>query len=123
MAIFSDATRHAEPLEVSLHEIAHARAGDKGNHLNICLFAYQEQDYEILVAQVTEDRVRDWFASRRPSKVSRYLLPRLGGMNLVLENVLEGGVNESLNLDMHGKALSFHLLAQTIVVKNELPIT
>ena len=117
MTLISDTAGHSEPLQVSLHEIAHARAGDKGNHLNICLFAYRAQDYEILVEQVTEDRVRQWFASRRPSKVSRYLLPRLGGMNLVLENVLEGGVNESLNLDMHGKSLSFHLLAQTIMVR------
>ena len=44
----------------------------------------------------------------------RYLLPRLDGLNLVLENVLDGGVNDSLNLDMHGKALSFHLLAQRL---------
>jgi hypothetical protein len=31
-------------------------------------------------------------------------------MNFVLEDVLDGGVNDSLNLDMHGKGLSFHLL-------------
>ena len=37
-------------------------------------------------------------------------------MNFVLENVLDGGVNDSLNLDMHGKALSFHLLSQTVQV-------
>jgi hypothetical protein len=42
--------------------------------------------------------------------VKRYLLPRLGAMNFVLDEVLDGGVNDSLNLDMHGKALSFHLL-------------
>jgi hypothetical protein len=31
-------------------------------------------------------------------------------MNFVLDDVLDGGVNDSLNLDMHGKGLSFHLL-------------
>ena len=31
-------------------------------------------------------------------------------------DVLDGGVNDSLNLDMHGKALSFHLLAITVQV-------
>jgi hypothetical protein len=35
-------------------------------------------------------------------------------MNFVLDEVLDGGVNDSLNLDMHGKALSFHLLAMRI---------
>jgi hypothetical protein len=34
---------------VLLHAIAHARAGDKGNHSNICLFAYRPEDYPILV--------------------------------------------------------------------------
>ncbi len=99
-----------------LHALAHARAGDKGNHSNISLFAYRDEDYALLVAQVTEARVAQWFAARRPTSVRRYLLPNLGGLNLVLENVLDGGVNDSLNLDMHGKALSFHLLMQGIEV-------
>lgn len=99
---------------VMLHDIAHARAGDKGNHLNISLFAYQPQDYDLLVQQVTEARVMQHFASRNPTSVTRYLLPRLGGMNFVLENVLDGGVNDSLNLDSHGKTLSFHLLTLAI---------
>ena len=99
-----------------LHAIAHARAGDKGNHSNIALFAYRAEDYPILVEQVVEARVAEWFAARRPTAVRRYLLPRLCGVNLVLENVLDGGVNDSLNLDMHGKALSFHLLKQAVAV-------
>ena len=35
-------------------------------------------------------------------------------MNFVLDDVLDGGVNDSLDLDMHGKALSFHLLTITV---------
>ena len=31
-------------------------------------------------------------------------------MNFVLDGVLDGGVNDALNLDSHGKALSFLLL-------------
>lgn len=101
---------------IRLHAIAHARTGDKGNHSNISLFAYRVEDYALLVAQVTEARVAEWFAARRPTAVRRYLLPNLAGMNFVLENVLDGGVNDSLNLDMHGKALSFHLLGQYVPV-------
>ena len=99
-----------------LHALAHARAGDKGNHSNISLFAYKPEHYELLVAQVTEDRVANLFATRNPTRVSRYLLPRLQGMNFVLENVLDGGVNDSLNLDMHGKCLSSLLLTLPIEV-------
>lgn len=103
----------------TLHDIAHARAGDKGNHSNICVFAYQPQDFELLVAELTEERVARLFAARRPTAVRRYLLPRLAGMNFVLENVLDGGVNDSLNLDMHGKTLSFHLLSLPISHRTE----
>lgn len=100
--------------QVPLHDLCHGRAGDKGDTLNISLIAYREQDWPLLVEQVTAERVRAHFAQRRPTAVRRYLLPRLCAMNFVLEGVLDGGVNDSLNLDMHGKALSFHLLAMTI---------
>ena len=97
-----------------LHDLAHARAGDKGNTLNIGLFAYRETDYPLLVARVTDDIVARHFAFRKPTRVLRYLVPKLWAMNFVLEDVLDGGVNDALNLDMHGKTLSFHLLALKI---------
>ena len=50
------------------------------------------------------------FAARGPTRVTRYLLPQLQAMNFVLDGVLDGGVNDALNLDSHGKALSFLLL-------------
>ena len=102
-----------------LHSIAHARTGDKGNHSNICVFAYRPEDYELLVGQVTEARVAELFANRRPTAVRRYLLPNLHGLNILLENVLDGGVNDSLNLDMHGKSLSFLLLTLDVRVPGD----
>ena len=96
--------------EIPLYQLAHARTGDKGNLVNISLIAYRAQDFDLLVEQVTEARVIQHFAHRQPTRVVRYLLPKLGAMNFVLDDVLDGGVNDSLNLDMHGKALSFHLL-------------
>lgn len=96
--------------ERTLYQLAHARTGDKGNKVNISLIAYRAEDYPLLVQQATEARVASHFAHRKPTKVTRYLLPKLGAMNFVLDDVLDGGVNDSLNLDMHGKALSFHLL-------------
>ncbi len=97
--------------EILLYDIAHARTGDKGNHANISLIAYSEEDYPLLVEQVTPEKVAAHFGARSPSAVRRYLLPNLNAMNFVLDNVLDGGVNDSLNLDMHGKSLSFHLLS------------
>ena len=102
--------------EVPLREIAHARTGDKGNRTNIGLFAYEPEHYALLVEQVTPERIAEHFAYRKPTQVLRYLLPTIAAMNLVLDDVLDGGVNDSLNLDMHGKALSFHLLTMTVKV-------
>lgn len=94
----------------TLYRLAHARTGDKGNRVNISVIAYDAADWQLLVDQVTEQRVAHHFAHRAPTQVVRYLLPRIAAMNFVLDDVLDGGVNDSLNLDMHGKALSFHLL-------------
>lgn len=103
-------------IHVPLYDLAHARTGDKGNRSNISLIAYRPQDYDLLVEQVTEERVAAHFAHRHPSRVQRFLLPRMAAMNFVLDDVLDGGVNDSLNLDMHGKALSYHLLAMEVRV-------
>ena len=65
---------------------------------------------------MTPEKVGQWFAHRHPTAVKRYLLPRLGAMNFVVGGVLDGGVNDPLTLDMHGKALSSHLLALRIPV-------
>ena len=106
---------------IALYELAHARTGDKGNRINIGLFAYRPEDFALLVEQVTEERVANHFRHRHPSAVHRYLLPHLGGMNLVLEDVLDGGVNDTLNLDMHGKSLSFHLLTLEVTMSPAAP--
>ena len=101
---------------IELYQLAHARTGDKGNRVNISLIAYDARDYGLLVEQVTEQRVAAHFSHRAPTRVVRYLLPKIGAMNFVLDDVLDGGVNDSLNLDMHGKALSFHLLTLPVQV-------
>lgn len=99
---------------VLLHELAHGRTGDKGNRSCISLVAFEPAHWKLLVAQVTEERVAALFSARCPSAVRRYLLPNLHAMNFVLDDVLDGGVNGSLNLDTHGKALSSLLLTLPI---------
>ena len=107
-------------LTVPLHRAAHGRTGDKGNRSNISVIAWDPRLWDSLVAQVTEEAVRRQFAQRRPSKVTRYLLPQLHAMNFVLDDVLDGGVNDALNLDSHGKSLSFLLLDLPLVVPASL---
>ncbi|MBW0171133.1 MAG: AtuA-related protein [Hydrogenophaga sp.] len=97
-------------LIVPLRALAHSRSGDKGNRSNISVIPYHPDCWDLLLEQVTEQRVRALFEARRPSLVTRYLLPRLHAMNFVLDDVLDGGVNGSLNLDAHGKTLSSLML-------------
>lgn len=106
---------------VPLHALAHARTGDKGNRSSISVIAYDPADWPLLVRHVTEARVAALFAARRPTAVRRYLLPRLLAMNFVLDDVLDGGVNGSLNLDTHGKSLSSLLLTLPIEHPQEIP--
>jgi hypothetical protein len=107
-------------LVVPLHRAAHGRTGDKGNRSNISVIAWHPALWPLLVAQVTEARVAAQFAHRRPAKVTRHLLPQLQAMNFVLDEVLDGGVNDALNLDSHGKALAFLLLDLEVEVPAQL---
>jgi hypothetical protein len=107
-------------LKIPLHRIAHARSGDKGNRLNIALICMLPDFHSTIADQITEDHVAGIFASRHPSRVVRYELPKLHAFNFVLDDVLEGGVNSSLGLDGHGKSLSFMLLAAPIRIESVL---
>jgi hypothetical protein len=106
-------------VEVPLHAVAHARAGDKGNRSNISVIPYRAEAFAYLVEQVTEARMLAVFAHKGATAVKRYVLPKLPAMNFVIDNALEGGVNSSLCLDGHGKALSFMVLGDISV---KLPI-
>ncbi len=105
---------------VQLHDIAHGRAGDKGNRLNISLIAFRAELWPILLEQVTVERVHALFRHRGATKVVRYVLPKLQAMNFVIDDVLEGGVNSSLAVDAHGKSHSFRLLGLDVDVPDNL---
>jgi hypothetical protein len=106
----------ADFVTVPLHDIAHGRAGDKGNRCNISVIAFVPEALPILVDQVNPERVQALFARRGAGHVERYVLPRIAALNLVIDDVLEGGVNGSLNLDGHGKTLAFQLLSLPVSV-------
>jgi len=99
---------------MKLRDIAHSRAGDKGDISNLSLIAYRLDDYPLLEKQVTAERVRAHFEGVVHGEVQRYLLPQLGAMNFVMHAALGGGVTRSLALDAHGKSLSSALLDMEI---------
>ena len=101
---------------IKLHEIAHARAGDKGNTSNVSVWAYDPGDYALIKEQLTAERVKKAFPKLIQGPVQRYEMDGLHGLNFVMQDALEGGVNTSLGLDSHGKSWSFLLLGVEIEI-------
>ncbi len=103
-----------------LREIAHARAGDKGDASNIGVIAYRPEYYSLLVGQVTVERVRAHFGELVRGVITRYEMPNVDALNFVLENSLGGGVTRSLSLDPHGKSYGALILTLPIVVDDTI---
>ncbi|OWY30751.1 hypothetical protein [Herbaspirillum robiniae] len=93
-----------------LRDIAHSRAGDKGDISNISVITYRQEDYALLERELTAERVRAHFAGVVHGEVVRHALPHLGALNFVMRHALGGGVTRSLALDAHGKSLSGAML-------------
>jgi hypothetical protein len=110
-------TNPNEWVTVPLHSVAHGRAGDKGNRLNVSIVPYNALAFDALATQLSPEKVLSLYSHRGAASVRRYDLPLLPAFNFVIDDVLEGGVNGSLNLDGHGKSNSFILLAMPVQVK------
>ncbi len=104
---------------IALFYLAHSRTGDKGNSQTMSLIPYREEDYALLGHQVTAESVKRHFGSLVQGAVTRYELPNIGAFNFVLEEALQGGVNDSLALDTHGKSRSSVFLAMEVEVPQD----
>ncbi|MBV7484992.1 hypothetical protein KW845_18630 [Bordetella sp. BOR01] len=89
-----------------VNDLAHGRAGDKGNTSNISVIAFDGAGWKILREQLTVAVVQQAFAHFATGPVIRYELPRLQALNFVIHGALGGGVTRSLAQDAHGKSLS-----------------
>ncbi len=107
-------------MRIPLREVAHSRAGDKGDISNVSLIAYKRADYEILRREVTAERVKEHFEGITLGEVRRYELPKIVALNFVMQRALAGGVTRSLRMDIHGKALSSLLLTMEIEYPDEV---
>jgi hypothetical protein len=99
---------------VHLREIAHARAGDKGDTAILSVFPLDDDHYEWLVAHVTADGVKRHLADFISGEVVRYEIKSICGLQFVCAHALAGGVTTSLALDSHGKSLSSRLLGMPV---------
>ena len=101
-------------MKIKLAEIAHARSGDKGDTANIGLIALKPEYYQVLVREVTVERVKEHFKGICNGAVERFELPNLGALNFLLHESLGGGGTLSLRTDPQGKTLSAALLRMEI---------
>jgi len=99
---------------MQLRQIAHARTGDKGALVTISLTAFRKEDFCLLAARVTAERVAEYFAAVIDQPVVRYELPHLSALNFVLQRPDSQSVTHSLALDAHGKCLGSALLGMEI---------
>ncbi|XVF73231.1 hypothetical protein PTKIN_Ptkin12aG0184900 [Pterospermum kingtungense] len=130
----ADTGLSAAPLgqNIPLYSIAHSRAGDKGNDLNFSIIPHFPQDVEKLKLVITPqwvkgvvsvllnaspeavDETKKWVDEH--VKVEIYEVEGIHSLNIVVQNILDGGVNCSRRIDRHGKAISDLILCQPVVL-------
>ncbi|HLZ61625.1 MAG TPA: hypothetical protein VKR06_32170 [Ktedonosporobacter sp.] len=103
-------------MKTQLVRLADARSGDKGDKANIALFVPDRATYDLLLREVTAERVRAHFAGIVTGQVERFEAPNVLALNFVLHGALNGGASRSLRSDTLGKSLSSALLRMEIEV-------
>lgn len=122
--------------KIPLYQVAHSRAGDKGNDLNFSIIPHFSPDFERLKVIITPTWVKAVVSAlldessfpdsdaidRRNAqidehvKVEIYEVKGIHSLNVVVRNILDGGVNCSRRIDRHGKCVSDLVLCQQVVL-------
>ena len=104
---------------IYLYDIAHGRSGDKGDTSNVCVFARKPQFYDLIIREVTPQRLKDYFGDMVKGDITRYEVPSLDGINLVMHHALGGGAPMSLRLDSLGKSMGSAVMRMKIYVSED----
>jgi hypothetical protein len=103
-----------------LKDIAHARSGDKGNSVNVGVFANTEAIYPYLLEQMTADKLKAFFDDLVLGEVVRYEMPNIHALNFVCREALDGGGSSSMRVDNLGKCYGSNILRFPIEIPKEL---
>lgn len=121
---------------IPLYRVAHSRAGDKGNDINFSIIPHFPEDINRLKLIITAQWVKEVLSpllnksmfpnldaiNRRDEwvsenvKVEIYEVRGVCSLNVVVRNILDGGVNQSRRIDRHGKTISDLVLSQNVVL-------
>jgi hypothetical protein len=99
-----------------LRELCGYRAGDKGDIANVAVFADDEETYDVIVRELTPERVKAHFGSMVTGAVTRYEARNVLALNFVMQGALAGGGPRSLRSDNLGKTLGGSLVRLEIDV-------
>ncbi|KAI3711376.1 hypothetical protein L2E82_41416 [Cichorium intybus] len=125
--------------KVRLYDVAHSRAGDKGNDINFSIIPHFGPDIQRLKIIITPDWVKSVVSPLMNQttvltqsssddtetkdkwvdenvKVEVYEARGVHSLNVVVRNILDGGVNCSRRIDRHGKTISDLVLCQQVVL-------
>jgi hypothetical protein len=105
---------------IALRELCGYRAGDKGDVSNVAIFADDDATYDVLLAEVTAERVKAHFGAMVKGTVTRYEARNVLALNFVMREALGGGGPRSLRSDNLGKTLGGALLRMEIDVPDAL---
>lgn len=132
----SDVSPAPSNQKIPLYSVAHSRAGDKGNDINFSIIPHSPLDIGRLKLIITPDWVRKVVSpllhtstfpdleaiSKRDKwaddhvKVEIYEIEGVHSLNIVVRNILDGGVNCSRRMDRHGKTISDLVLCQQVIL-------
>jgi len=107
---------------IRLEDIAHARSGDKGDGSNVGVIAYTEKGYQLLLTELTTERVKHHFSSICKGSVERFEVPNLKAINFLLHNSLGGGGSESVKTDAQGKTHGQALLRMELDLPGDVSL-
>lgn len=100
----------------TLEELAWARSGDKGNAANIGVIARHGDYMPWIWRALDEAAIAQVFVPWLKGEVERFAVPGIGGMNILLHDVLGGGGIASLRDDAQGKGYAQILLQVPVMV-------
>jgi hypothetical protein len=103
-------SRSAKKSHRRLHHYTYGRSGDKGVNANIGVLVRDSRHYESMKNWLTVERVQQFLRGMGITKIDRYEVPNLGGLNFVLHGVLK----RSIRNDAQGKSLAQALLSMPI---------
>ncbi len=109
-----------------LGTFVHARSGDKGGDANIGLWVANDGDPRRdaratwLAKVMSPRRVRELIPEARELEVDVYVLPNLGGVNVIVRGLLGQGVAASTRFDPQAKGLGEWLRSRMVHIQEEL---